>query len=208
MNKRAFTLIELLITIVIVGILAVVSVAQYQKFQKNAQHAKLISALVEYQNLFERYFAQHGTYPLPSTVDTWYCLANYGSQDVCFTYSIDGSSSGSQTVYGDSQLRETLLNEIDAEFEVPSFILDNSFDTTVQDSLVYIVSTHGKGYALLFHVDTVDFDCTRLRGLIDHFSLVLTNNKNSWTQGGVGGGSSCFYAIREGKPSNYFDIWN
>lgn len=197
---KAFTLIELLVTIVIIGILATISMAQYKDFTEEAETAKTINALVEYQDLFERYYAINGTYPMPSSVDTWYCLADYGTVDRCYSYS---SGAVTAEIFGDNQLRQTLVGEIDAEFDTSQYHLID----TVAESLLYLVPPGGQGYSMLFYVDIEDFDCTRLRGLNGHGSgTLISNGKNSWTA--AGDGSSCFYAVKEGKPVDYFDLWN
>lgn len=203
MKKSAFTLIELLVTIVIIGVLAAVSVAQYKDFTKKAETAKTINALVEYQDLFERYYTENGVYPEPSATETWFCLADYGSVDRCYAYSFSGSVS---ELFGDNQLRQTLLAEAGVEFDTPSYTIGD----LVSESLLYRAPLGGQGYAMLFYVDIPNFDCTRLRGLNDHVTGTLTyTRKNSWTDVSPdGGSSSCLYAIEKGKPIDYYDLWN
>ena len=63
-----FTIVELLIVIVVIGVLASLSVATYSGVQKKARNTARVQELVQWQRLFELYKAEHGTYP--SAIDT------------------------------------------------------------------------------------------------------------------------------------------
>ena len=61
-TTRAFTLIELLIVVLIIGILAAVAVPQYQKATKNAQYARMFSALQSAVKAQQVYYLTNGEY--------------------------------------------------------------------------------------------------------------------------------------------------
>jgi len=63
-RNRAFTLVELLIVIIIVGILAAVAIPQFGSSSNDAKLAALDADLAAVRNAIELYFHQHsGAYP-------------------------------------------------------------------------------------------------------------------------------------------------
>ena len=63
MRKKAFTLVELLIVIIIIGILATMAIPQYQKMVDRAVVAEAKSALTALANAIQMYYMEHGYYP-------------------------------------------------------------------------------------------------------------------------------------------------
>lgn len=82
MYKRrtyGFTIVELLIVIVVIGILAAITVVAYNGIQKRANNTARVSELQAWAKQFEMYKAIHGEYPvMPRTGDDGstggYCL--------------------------------------------------------------------------------------------------------------------------------------
>jgi len=62
MRSRGFTLLELLITVVIVGILAAIALPSYQKQIQKTRRSDAKSALVGAAGQMERFFTERGTY--------------------------------------------------------------------------------------------------------------------------------------------------
>ncbi|MBZ0252887.1 MAG: prepilin-type N-terminal cleavage/methylation domain-containing protein [Candidatus Methylomirabilis sp.] len=63
-NKEGFTLVELLIVIIIIGILAAIAVPQFTSSTLDAQESTLVSNLASVRNAIELYYHQHnGVYP-------------------------------------------------------------------------------------------------------------------------------------------------
>jgi prepilin-type N-terminal cleavage/methylation domain-containing protein len=62
-KRPAFTLIELLITTTIIGLLSVVGVTSYSVVRGKARDAKRVSDVRTIYNAVELYFEQHGSYP-------------------------------------------------------------------------------------------------------------------------------------------------
>lgn len=75
--KSGFTIVELLIVIVVIGILATIAVVMYGGIQQKARAAQALSTVDGYQKILEMYKQVHGYYP-EVTVDgfthTYACL--------------------------------------------------------------------------------------------------------------------------------------
>lgn len=93
MNRRGFTLMELLTVMVVMGILAAIAVPSYQRSQIKARETVLAEDLYQMRKAIDAYFADNAAYPdsleqlvyskylrdLPRdpftrVVDSWDCL--------------------------------------------------------------------------------------------------------------------------------------
>lgn len=61
-NFAGFTLLELMVTLVIVSVLAAISVPYYDSFTRKSRRTEGINALVQVASLQERWFTENGTY--------------------------------------------------------------------------------------------------------------------------------------------------
>ena len=69
--KKGFTLVELLVVVIILGILAAVVIPQFTDHTEDARLATLDTSLAEMRNSVELYYHQHnGTYPGGSDATT------------------------------------------------------------------------------------------------------------------------------------------
>ena len=62
MNKRGYTLIELLVTVAIIGILATIAIPAYIGQQQRAARTEAYTNLESLRLLEEQFFAENGTY--------------------------------------------------------------------------------------------------------------------------------------------------
>ncbi len=104
MGPRGFTLIEVLVTCVIVGVLAAIALPSYQKQVQKTRRSDAKSALVGAAGQMERYFTERSTYATaalgsggvyPATTENGYyalSLANLTST----TYTLRATPAGAQ----------------------------------------------------------------------------------------------------------------
>lgn len=77
MNKKSgFTIVELLIVIVVIGILAAITVVAYNGIQARTLNTVRASEAKQWQQLFMAYAAQNGQYPVINNVNQRACLGN------------------------------------------------------------------------------------------------------------------------------------
>jgi len=63
MKEKSFTLVELLIVVMIIGILATLAVPQYQKMVERAEAAEAIQNIGSIMRSVSRYYMEHQDYP-------------------------------------------------------------------------------------------------------------------------------------------------
>ncbi len=68
-NQRGFTLVELMIVVIIVGILAAVAIPMYQGATERAKASEAVAALGTIRGAMRVYYAEHGTYANGSFTD-------------------------------------------------------------------------------------------------------------------------------------------
>jgi prepilin-type N-terminal cleavage/methylation domain-containing protein len=90
-NRRGFTIVELLIVIVVIGILAAITIVAYNGIQQRANNTAIIDSASSSLRMIESYIAVNGTYPL--TVST-------GVGGACITTTAGCSLVGTNTVFG------------------------------------------------------------------------------------------------------------
>jgi len=100
-SSPAFTIVELLVVIVVIGILAAITIVSYTGIQTKAATASLQSDLANASSQLKLYYVDHGTYPTsldgnncplgsaPSP-DTRYCLKS-SSNNTYSNYSSNGT---------------------------------------------------------------------------------------------------------------------
>ena len=76
-KQSGFTIVELLIVIVVIGILAAITIVAYNGIQTRAENTKTINAVASYAKGIMSYAATYGTYPITAGYP---CL---GSASLC-----------------------------------------------------------------------------------------------------------------------------
>ena len=68
-NQGGFTLVELMIVVIIVGILAAVAIPMYQGATERAKASEAVAALGTIRGAMRVYYAEHGTYVNANFID-------------------------------------------------------------------------------------------------------------------------------------------
>jgi type IV pilus assembly protein PilE len=101
-KQRAFTLIELMVTVAIIGILASIAYPSYRDSVMKSRRADAQGALLAYANSMEQYFTVYSTYLAVPTIavppinagTTYYTIAI--STTTASTYTINATPIGAQ----------------------------------------------------------------------------------------------------------------
>lgn len=104
MRNRGFSLIEVLITVVIVGILAAIALPAYKNQIQKTRRSDAKSALVGAADQMERYFTERGTYATatlgsggiyPSTTQNGYYTLSFAGLSAT-SYTLRATPAGAQ----------------------------------------------------------------------------------------------------------------
>jgi len=189
-GSRGFTIVELLIVIVIIGILAVLVITAYNGIQVRAQNTQRIAAAKEWQKLLNAYVNQEGKYPL-STGNA--CLGEGYPTDWDANPDQDCHRLLSTTRHVSSALNNELKKLVSS---LPSF-----------PKQPVVLSGGDLGLGLSYQTgNTVDGEANRI---IVHFWLeglnqscgfpILTTSGNSttaaYTNGNYSGATLCTFAV-------------
>lgn len=88
-NRFGFTIVELLIVIVVIGILAAISIVAYNNVQKNARDNARAQAVSQIQKALEMYRAEYGRYPYVISSGANLPSGFTGLYNTGYSYSID-----------------------------------------------------------------------------------------------------------------------
>jgi len=104
MRNRGFTLLDVLITVVIVGVLAGIALPAYQNQVQQSRRSDATSGLLGAADQMERYFTEQGTYATatlgpggvyPNFTQNSYYTLSFASQTAT-TYTLQATPAGAQ----------------------------------------------------------------------------------------------------------------
>ncbi len=96
-KNLGFTIIELLVSMVIIGLLASLAVASYRSARQNSRNAKRRGDMVAIQQAFEQYYMANQTYATPcTTMGTGYLQGSFPTETLVGwnAYSLTCTTSG------------------------------------------------------------------------------------------------------------------
>jgi prepilin-type N-terminal cleavage/methylation domain-containing protein len=93
-TRSGFTIVELLIVIVVIGVLAAITIVAFNGIQNRSENSKTLAAVSQVVKLLTIYKESNGSYP---TTSNYACIGTGYASDVCH-YGIDGT-----TVQGSDQ---------------------------------------------------------------------------------------------------------
>lgn len=125
-RRQGFTIVELLIVIVVIGILAAISTVAYNGTQQRTRDMSRISDLRGLQKVIEMYYIDNGSYPLPGN----------GS----------GSWTGQCTTYG---AKDDYIVGLTPAY-IPKLPYEKYFTTVGQQC--YLYRSNGIDYSLISHM--------------------------------------------------------
>jgi type IV pilus assembly protein PilE len=82
--QKGFTLVELMLVVVIIGILAKIAFPNYQNYVKKSRIAEATSALSDYRVKYENFFLDNRVYPSNAGATTTACLPTTNTVPTAF----------------------------------------------------------------------------------------------------------------------------
>lgn len=164
-NKHGFTIVELLIVIVVIGILAAITIVAYNGIQQRARNAQVIAGVEAYNKALRSYHAVNSAYPT-----TGGCLgANYPSN-----YCWQGTS-GTHTI--NATLDGNLANFISNKPTLATSLFSIGIGDNMRAGALYSLSTSPR---IVYYLQGVSQACgisgasgVSEGGVVTQCSLVL-----------------------------------
>lgn len=185
-DRSGFTIVELLIVVVVIGILAAIVIVAYNGITDNAKISAAKSAVTQTVKLFDLYALKYGSYP---SVSTYTCLSGYDADNTCHY------SSGN-----DPGRNSTLENELQKVGAIPSFPTDlyPAYNGLILRYAPSGETYNGKltRYTLTWKLPAEGQDCDMPNSVrISSGTLSAAPYHNTWT-----GTTTCFIALTD--PNN------
>lgn len=187
-----FTIVELLIVIVVIGILAALVIIAYSNIQQRARNASRIASVKELQKILALYVAQEGKYP----------YASYGCMGSGYT---DWDGDGTLDCYAKNTNRQhpntTLNNELQKIAPLPKVNTDDVPGTSenYRGYLYYPnVTIDGKAgrVMIVYWLEGLNQNCS-IAGVLTPIAGGYGLNGATSSNGNYGGTTACYIAAVE-----------
>lgn len=184
-SASGFTIVELLIVIVVIGILAAITLVTYNGFIKHARNMATISTTRAYVKSLAMYLIENGNYP---TVNSTICLGGTykdysgdGVGDCGYVYqtyrgSVNQTFAEQMKPYMGSQLPDVSTQEIQSFNDVMVGAFLNKWDEMTLDG-------QPNPYYIMYNLEGANQDCelaiAQTDGTWPH--MIHSNQKYTWT---------------------------
>lgn len=155
LKKRGFTIVELLIVIVVIGILAAISIVAYNNMQRKAENSKTASALNAYKKILTQYYTLNDRHFTTGGS----CL---GDQYPLLSATAEGCRYSTAVLPNMSASVKNTLNEVSSTFPMPSSKKHTNSAGTIDYSGMWFYGTsynykidgEAKGWIMYVYNDT------------------------------------------------------
>jgi type II secretion system protein G len=170
-RQKAFTIVELLIVIVVIGILAAISLVAYTNVQNRAYASERRAELASVAKALELYYTDNGRYPASAWPSSQYeCLS-------AVHWNCWGAGTANQLI-GRQYIAQMPQDPQPAD--VNAYGLPNSYQTRLY---AYVVSTDFSRYSLGTYIpglsssDPNYVDGSANRSLLNFANYIITSNR-------------------------------
>lgn len=147
-KNRGFTIVELLIVIVVIGILAAITIVAFNGVQQRARNTQVVSGVSAYVKAFRQYKAVKSTYPAMSG-----CLgAGYPSNNCWMSGSTPAMSVNASL---DTEMAEFLPNKP----VLATSLMSIGIASYVRGGLGYIYNDTTFGNRFVYYLDGINQGC-------------------------------------------------
>jgi general secretion pathway protein G len=184
-TKSGFTIVELLIVIVVIGILAAITIVAYNGFQERAKNAQTTQAISSWIKGLILYKADRGQWPAYGTcLGTNYTYGPYGTDTT-------GVAQCRQTVAGSGYIENTAFKTamapyIGSSLPTPAFVTARASDTNWYRGLTYV---YGGGAGTDVYIQAIFAGAAVCPSA---GSGAITSQQQNW---GSSGNTYCHYLI-------------
>lgn len=186
-SRSGFTIVELLIVIVVIGILASITVTAFNGVQNRARNAQTLSGVKSYQTLLLSYLAANGQYPSFSNA---VCLGTGYADRTGDGVGDCGDIGGSETVAENTTFNTQLASMTSGlpkvnTFEVPTTFSGNPWaGATLTKWAAFTVDGQPAPFFIKFILEGSDLNCgsgvVSVRGGGTYPDMVSGVAKNTW----------------------------
>ena len=181
-KQKGFTIIELLIVIVVIGILAAITIVAYNGVQNRANNNTTIQAANTYVKAMKMYKADYGRWP-----NGWVCLGEnylYGVSGTDTTGTAQCRQTNTTGYIVSASFNNLLRPYLNGTFPDPAFTTTVSPDSTQWRRGIHYAYGGGSGTEVYLNISFAGdlSSCPVIQG--------VSGNRNAWT-----GGTMCSYTL-------------